>query len=111
MCLVQLCALQQQLCLIATQRLCNLRMYQHSRIILSTKRRQEAHLYVDYKSDESYTPSRLSIRAGSAYHDLKVNSSLTYVDWQHLPVVSYSCQQRGCLCAHAYVGGGNLLSC
>lgn len=33
---------------------------------------QEVHLYVDYKSDESYTPSRLSIRAGSAHHDLKV---------------------------------------
>lgn len=32
---------------------------------------QEVHLYVDYKSDESYTPSRLSIRAGSAHHDLK----------------------------------------
>ena len=26
---------------------------------------------LDYKLDESYTPSKLSIRAGTGYHDLK----------------------------------------
>jgi anaphase-promoting complex subunit 10 len=31
----------------------------------------EVGLYLDYKSDESYTPSKLSIRAGTGYHDLK----------------------------------------
>jgi hypothetical protein len=44
---------------------------------------QEVRLYLDYKADESYTPSRLSIRAGSAYHDLKVR--------QHVQQ-----QQQGC---------------
>lgn len=33
---------------------------------------QELHLYLDYKSDESYTPSKVSIRAGTAMHDLQV---------------------------------------
>ncbi|GBG89609.1 hypothetical protein CBR_g49399 [Chara braunii] len=28
-------------------------------------------LYVDYKHDESYTPNRLSIRAGNSFHDLR----------------------------------------
>jgi hypothetical protein len=85
---VKLCASQQQLWLTATQQLFNLQLHQHSLISLSTGRRQEVHLYVDYKSDESYTPSRLSIRAGSAYHDLKVNSSLTGVRVERLTGVS-----------------------
>lgn len=34
---------------------------------------QELHVYLDYKQDESYTPSRLAVRAGSTYHDLKVS--------------------------------------
>lgn len=42
---------------------------------------QEVRLYLDYKADESYTPSRLSIRAGSAYHDLKVRQHLQQ-QWQ-----------------------------
>jgi hypothetical protein len=36
---------------------------------------QEMHLYLDFKSDESYTPSRLAVRAGSTHHDLKVQSA------------------------------------
>jgi hypothetical protein len=36
---------------------------------------QELHLYLDFKSDESYTPSRLAVRAGSTHHDLKVQSA------------------------------------
>lgn len=31
----------------------------------------ELHLYLDFKADESYTPSRLAVRAGSCHHDLK----------------------------------------
>lgn len=29
-------------------------------------------LYVDFKLDESYTPSKISIRAGDGFHNLKV---------------------------------------
>lgn len=29
-------------------------------------------LYVDFKLDESYTPSKVSIRAGDGFHNLKV---------------------------------------
>lgn len=31
-------------------------------------------LYVDFKLDESYTPSKISIRAGDGFHNLKVDS-------------------------------------
>mmetsp|Transcript_35385 Transcript_35385/g.78556 ORF Transcript_35385/g.78556 Transcript_35385/m.78556 type:complete len:204 (+) Transcript_35385:167-778(+) len=31
----------------------------------------ELHMYLDYKLDESYTPSKISIRAGTGCHDLK----------------------------------------
>ena len=37
----------------------------------------EVHLYVDFKGDESYTPSKVSIRAGSAVHDLRVRPRWT----------------------------------
>lgn len=33
-------------------------------------------IYVDYTLDESYTPQRLSVRAGSGFHDLKEIKSL-----------------------------------
>ncbi|KAF9173370.1 Anaphase-promoting complex subunit 10 [Mortierella sp. AD010] len=32
---------------------------------------QQVSFYYDYKQDESYTPLRVSIRGGTAYHDLK----------------------------------------
>ena len=32
---------------------------------------QELSIYADYKQDESYTPSKLSIRVGTNFHDLK----------------------------------------
>ncbi|KAG0324034.1 Anaphase-promoting complex subunit 10 [Dissophora globulifera] len=32
---------------------------------------QQVSIYYDLKQDESYTPLRISIRAGTAYHDLK----------------------------------------
>ena len=31
----------------------------------------EISLYLNYKSDESYTPCQLTMRAGSTYHDLQ----------------------------------------
>ena len=31
-------------------------------------------LYVDFKLDESYTPIKISIRAGDGFHNLKVIS-------------------------------------
>ncbi|CAL1268803.1 unnamed protein product [Larinioides sclopetarius] len=31
---------------------------------------QDVYLYADYKLDESYTPNRISIRAGTHFHDL-----------------------------------------
>lgn len=38
---------------------------------------QEVRLYLDYKLDESYTPNKLSIRAGSSFQDLKVGVTYT----------------------------------
>jgi anaphase-promoting complex subunit 10 len=35
---------------------------------------QEVTMYLDYKQDESYTPQRISIRAGTCYQDLQVRS-------------------------------------
>ncbi|GMH41714.1 hypothetical protein BSKO_09624 [Bryopsis sp. KO-2023] len=32
---------------------------------------QELHLYLDYRLDESYTPSKIAIRAGNSFYDLK----------------------------------------
>lgn len=37
---------------------------------------QTVGIYVDYKLDESYTPQRISVRAGSSFHDLKEIRSL-----------------------------------
>ncbi|CAH9107234.1 unnamed protein product [Cuscuta europaea] len=36
-------------------------------------------LYVDYKLDESYTPSKISIRAGDGFHNLKEIKSVEFV--------------------------------
>ena len=33
---------------------------------------QHVSVYTDYKQDESYTPSKISVRVGSHYHDLTV---------------------------------------
>ena len=32
---------------------------------------REIALYADYKLDESYTPSKISVRAGNSFHDLR----------------------------------------
>ena len=33
---------------------------------------QQIAIYTDYRQDESYTPSKIAIRAGSHFHDLQV---------------------------------------
>ncbi|KAI5072287.1 hypothetical protein GOP47_0012393 [Adiantum capillus-veneris] len=34
-------------------------------------RLQQLAIYVDYKHDESYTPNKISVRAGNSFHDLR----------------------------------------
>ncbi|OQR82974.1 anaphase-promoting complex subunit 10 [Achlya hypogyna] len=41
---------------------------------------QEVALYLDYKLDESYTPRKISIRAGTTYHDLTEIKTQTIVE-------------------------------
>eukprot|EP00126_Sphaerothecum_destruens_P008799 Sdes_comp20344_c0_seq2m14105 len=37
---------------------------------------KEICVYTDYKQDESYTPSKLSVRIGANFHDLQVRRNL-----------------------------------
>ena len=34
---------------------------------------QKVHINLDYSADESYTPSKIAVLAGSYYHDLQVS--------------------------------------
>ena len=46
-------------------------------------------LYVDYRQDESYTPKKISLRAGTNYHDLaelEVFELVEPVGWIELPI-------------------------
>ncbi|CAM9442876.1 anaphase-promoting complex subunit 10 isoform X1 [Petromyzon marinus] len=46
-------------------------------------------IYADYKADESYTPSRISIRVGNNFHDLQDVQQLELVEpsgWVHIPL-------------------------
>ena len=36
---------------------------------------KEVAIYLEYKQDESYTPSKISVRAGTYFHDLQVCNS------------------------------------
>ena len=36
--------------------------------------KQWVSLYMDYKLDESYTPSKVAVRAGTNFHDLTVST-------------------------------------
>nr|GMD55649.1 anaphase-promoting complex subunit 10-like [Ipomoea batatas] len=45
-------------------------------------------LYVDFKLDESYTPSKISIRAGDGFHNLKESHSTSTIP-VHLNRVHY----------------------
>ncbi|XP_060012153.1 anaphase-promoting complex subunit 10-like [Lagenorhynchus albirostris] len=46
-------------------------------------------IYVDYKSDESYTPSKISVRVGNNFHNLQEIRQLELVQpsgWIHVPL-------------------------
>uniref|UniRef100_UPI00358F7319 anaphase-promoting complex subunit 10-like isoform X1 n=1 Tax=Myxine glutinosa TaxID=7769 RepID=UPI00358F7319 len=46
-------------------------------------------IYADYKADESYTPSRVSLRVGNNFHDLQEIRQLDLVEpggWVHIPL-------------------------
>jgi hypothetical protein len=45
---------------------------------------QELHLYLDHRLDESYTPSRVSVRAGNSYQDLKAGRGRAQLRSQHM---------------------------
>lgn len=48
-------------------------------------------IYTDYRMDESYTPSRLSIRAGSSYNDIQEIETVEFHEpngWVVIPVKS-----------------------
>jgi len=53
----------------------------------------EIALYLDYKLDESYTPKKLSIRAGSTFHDLQEIQTQTINEpngWVHIPLIQFT---------------------
>ncbi len=37
----------------------------------------ELRIYIDIKQDESYTPNKITIKAGNGLHDLQVRGALT----------------------------------
>ena len=43
-------------------------------------------IYLDFKQDESYTPSKIAISAGTCFHDLQVSARavlLRHCSWSH----------------------------
>lgn len=36
-------------------------------------------MYIDFKSDESYTPNKISIKAGTVFQDLKVSTKFSKI--------------------------------
>eukprot|EP00040_Diaphanoeca_grandis_P008003 m.43366 g.43366 ORF g.43366 m.43366 type:complete len:187 (+) comp19359_c0_seq1:109-669(+) len=49
----------------------------------------EIGIYTDYKQDESYTPSKISVRAGTSFHDLQEISVIDAVEpegWIYIPL-------------------------
>lgn len=55
-------------------------------------------LYMDYKLDESYTPSKVAVRAGTNFHDLTVSN--TFLVWLPGPLTALKCKVPG----YHYVG-------
>lgn len=49
-------------------------------------------LYVDYKLDESYTPSKVAVRAGTNFHDLTVSN--TFLVGLPGPLAALKCKAR-----------------
>mmetsp|Transcript_40000 Transcript_40000/g.66838 ORF Transcript_40000/g.66838 Transcript_40000/m.66838 type:complete len:178 (-) Transcript_40000:32-565(-) len=74
--------------------LVNVQFYKKMRI-------QEVAVYVNFSLDESYTPSRISIRAGSNLHDLQEIRCVTVEEPKGWCTVSVSSASgKGCLRAH-----------
>lgn len=53
------------------------RSHENSHVIIKIMSRacpvvQEVAIYVDHKLDESYTPNKVSLRAGNSHHDFRV---------------------------------------
>lgn len=51
---------------------------------------KEVCIYSDYKLDESYTPARISIKAGTTYHDLQEIKAVDIEEptgWVSVPLV------------------------
>lgn len=54
------------------------------------------HLYLDFKLDESYTPSKISIRVGTSYQDLKEVESVEVDEpsgWVKIPLIKPHSQE------------------
>lgn len=54
-------------------------------------RLQQLAIYLDYKHDESYTPSKISVRAGNSFHDLREIKLVELVEpigWVYIPLSS-----------------------
>lgn len=49
-------------------------------------------LYMDYKLDESYTPSKIAVRAGTNFHDLTVSN--TFLVWLPGPLTALKCKAK-----------------
>lgn len=48
----------------------------YSKIDLTFTCTQQIAIFTDYRQDESYTPNKIAIRAGSHFHDLQVISAM-----------------------------------
>lgn len=55
---------------------------------------QQIAVFTDYRQDESYTPSKIAIRAGSHFHDLQVNFHFNK-DWSF---VTSGIDNMDCVC-------------
>lgn len=64
-------------------------------------------LYVDYKQDESYTPHKISVRAGSNFNDLHVCLFCVF-EWTHKMIVSIHSQEINSFTFDEPVGWINL---
>lgn len=52
---------------------------------------EEVELYCNFKQDESYTPNKISIRAGTTFHDLKEIKVIDIEDpsgWISIPLTA-----------------------
>ena len=61
---------------------------------------KEVAIYCNYKHDESYTPSKISIRAGTHFHDLQEVQEVTMDEpngWLRIPVRKDSTCRRSTL--------------